>query len=117
MQEVKLTVQETVIAAAEAIVGKMEVEYIRRVLLAAGSKNTVADMFRAAINSKAKSEFERLSGVVLTKLHREGFEPARIAEVCRHLGIGGTRVGEQSYLSSIGAQEPKAQPTARPNGS
>lgn len=114
-----MNAQELIRAAAEAIVGKMEVEYLSRLLRASGSNNTVEDMFRAAIHSKAKSESNRLSGIVLTRLERQGATPQQRAQACKHLGIGGTRSdgGEQDYLSTIvaGPDNPKVA-VGKPNG-
>lgn len=87
---------EKLIAAAVALFGDSEIRMFERLLKAAESKNTVAEVVATAIRSKIKAETERLSGKVLTRMERNGTPLEVQRKVKIALGIGGSRI-EDDY--------------------
>jgi len=85
------------IATVEDVLGVQTVKMFTCLLRASESRNTLEDVFTAAIRSKYKSESERLAGKVLTRFERLGVPAATQEKVKKACGIGGSRIETEAF--------------------
>jgi len=94
--------------AIEVIFGMSTVNRLGKLLQAARSRNDVAGLVQAAIESKVKSETARLEGIVLLRMAKEGLSEATQAKVRFALGIGSQTESAFDY-TGLTAEPTKAQ--------